>query len=633
MHTVNQMPPPARDQEETRPLTLNWVIPEPWKGAGGHFGIFRIIRYLSDFGYHQRVYVVPHEWAQHTDEAGIARFIEEHFFPLGADIHRWNGITHDSDALLATHWRTAYLVYEADTRAHKFYFVQDFEPYFVPMSAEYLEAEHTYRLGMTAITLGPWLTNLLRDRYDAEADYFDFPVDTAIYYPRALPKPTRPRVVFYARPSTPRRAFSLGVEALARVHRLRPDVEIVFFGADDLSAYAVPFPYVNRGVLPVDQLAELYSSATVGLVLSLTNCSFAPREMMACRCAVVDLSVETTQGVMQDRVNAMLADPTPQSIADAVLELLYDEHLRDRLVETAFREVQSLTWERAARQVEAILLRNLPDAAGRPLQPGRLIGQRDAAPAAPQSRELLREIERQIARLKERREVERATIWHELDTRIRGERRRKAWLATARNLLATLFRFRPQVIAGGRMRRPTGELVAGRTMGQTFVAQHHNLHRIDLLISTYHRLNSGEVVFHLRRDPEDQTDIATVAVPALELEDTKYHSFVFPPVPTSQGRQFYFFLEAPGSARGDAITLWRYDTGEGRYENGRPVPGELAYRAVSLEEEPVPVPPEHLVQPTPWWQLPLRALTVGRQRGLAGVRAEIRSYLHWRKTQ
>jgi len=352
---------------ETRTPVFNWVVPEPWKGAGGHFGIFRIIRHLADFGYRQRVYVMPDRWAHKANDMALARFIEEHFFPLGADVHRWDSTVHDSDAILATHWRTAYLVHGLATEAHKFYFIQDFEPYFVPMSAEYVEAEHTYCLGLSAITLGPWLTGLLRDRYDADADFFDFPVDHSVYYPRPVPKPGRPRVVFYARPSTPRRAFPLGIEALARVHQARPDVEFVFFGADDLTSHAVPFSFTNRGILSVDELAELYSSATVGLVLSLTNCSFAPREMMACRCAVVDLNVETTKGVMQHRVDALLADPTAEGIADAVLQLLYDEHLRARLVDTAFQEVQPLTWERAARQVEAIILRHLPGDSRRPL--------------------------------------------------------------------------------------------------------------------------------------------------------------------------------------------------------------------------------------------------------------------------
>ena len=67
----------------------------------------------------------------------------------------------------------------------RFYLVQDFEPSFYPGDAHHTErAENTYRAGFHCITLGRWLTKLLRERYGATADYFDFAVDPNIYRPR-----------------------------------------------------------------------------------------------------------------------------------------------------------------------------------------------------------------------------------------------------------------------------------------------------------------------------------------------------------------------------------------------------------------------------------------------------------------
>jgi hypothetical protein len=112
--------------------------------------------------------------------------------------------------------------------------------------------------------------------------------------------------------------------------------------------------------LTPDKLAELYSSATVGLSLSPTNPSFVPIEMLACRCPVVELQSETVEGLLVDGVNALLAEPTPAALAAAVCRLLEDQALRERLASNGYHMAQGLSWERSARQVEAVLLRETP---------------------------------------------------------------------------------------------------------------------------------------------------------------------------------------------------------------------------------------------------------------------------------
>ena len=66
------------------------------------------------------------------------------------------------------------VVQASDCTPRKLYFVQDFEPYFCAMSTDWILTEETYRLGLKCITHGRWLTNWLRSRYDADADYIDF---------------------------------------------------------------------------------------------------------------------------------------------------------------------------------------------------------------------------------------------------------------------------------------------------------------------------------------------------------------------------------------------------------------------------------------------------------------------------
>ena len=111
--------------------------------------------------------------------------IEDDFFGLAAQVVLGVDAIAHSDALVATHWSTAYVVQENRNRTKAgFYFVQDFEPMFSAMGADYILAENTYKMGLTCITAGPWCAHLLKQKFSVEAFPFDFPIDRETYCPR-----------------------------------------------------------------------------------------------------------------------------------------------------------------------------------------------------------------------------------------------------------------------------------------------------------------------------------------------------------------------------------------------------------------------------------------------------------------
>jgi hypothetical protein len=145
---------------------------------------------------------------------------------------------------------------------------------------------------------------------------------------------------------------------------------------------------------------------------------------------------------------------------------------------------------------------------------------------------------------------------------------------------------RPVDVAGER-RFALGELVRGHSHGQRFISPQDGLCGVELAFGTFARINSGPVVFHLRTNPGAPTDLATVTVPAYALADGQMHRFSFPPIRDSRDRWFYVMVEAPQGVPGDAVTLWARvlppEVPGGRYEDGLPARGDLAYRLIFAE--------------------------------------------------
>jgi hypothetical protein len=104
--------------------------------------------------------------------------------------------------------------------------------------------------------------------------------------------------------------------------------------------------------------------------------------------------------------------------------------------------------------------------------------------------------------------------------------------------------------------RSVGELRGKRRIGQSFVARRPNLHRIDILVGTYGRRNTRDIIFHLQAFPNAPEDLASVIINGSLLDDNAYVQFCFPPQPDMG--PLYFYIESPDSIPGDAITALAY---------------------------------------------------------------------------
>jgi glycosyltransferase involved in cell wall biosynthesis len=203
---------------------------------------------------------------------------------------------------------------------------------------------------MHCIAASPWLQDLLVERYGTTADAFQLGVDHDTYYPRPVDR-RDDTVVYYARYETARRAVPVGLMALSELHRRRPETKIMLFGTRHKIDTA--FPYQHLGVLSSPQLALLYSEATVGLCLSLTNFSLMPKEMLACGLPCVELAGVSAESIFSTEGPLELVPLKPMQLADALERWLSDRALWERRSREGIRFVASHTWDRATDEVEA----------------------------------------------------------------------------------------------------------------------------------------------------------------------------------------------------------------------------------------------------------------------------------------
>ncbi|HDR8922941.1 glycosyltransferase family 4 protein [Burkholderia vietnamiensis] len=347
--------PPARGESaRTTPArTVNWVIPDFGVGSGGHLNIFRFALALERAGF--TCTIVIDGSSQFASGHDARESIRRHFVPLNAQVVIGAGNMPPAEFTFATSWHTAYSVRAFSDTRHRCYFVQDFEPYFYAHGSEYIFAENTYKWGLTGITAGNWLAEKLGKEYGMRTYPFGFSYDKALYANNGAPRPTddRRRVFFYARPPTARRAFELGVLVLAEVAARHPEAEIVMAGWD-LSGYSLPFNFRNAGILSLDALPPLFRSCDVALVLSYSNASLLPLELMACGCVVVSNDGPHVEWLLNDKV-AKLVESDVGAMADAICELLEDTQQRQQFKEAGLEFCLQTDWEREGRLVSEYL--------------------------------------------------------------------------------------------------------------------------------------------------------------------------------------------------------------------------------------------------------------------------------------
>ncbi|HEX2438405.1 MAG TPA: glycosyltransferase family 4 protein [Methylomirabilota bacterium] len=258
----------------------------------------------------------------------------------------------EADVLVATAWQSAPVVAAAPARCGaKFYLVQHYESLY---HGEAAVVDATYRLPLRKIVISSWLRDVMRERFESDAEVLVTPVDRTLFHrvPVTVTS-SRPRVLMlhhdYAW-----KGVADGMEAVARVKTRVPRLYLVGFGVRP-PREALPYDEFHTNP-PQASLAELYSGCDVYLCSSWDEGLGMPSmEAMACGAALVTYDNGGCRDYARDGETALVAPRRDVgALTERLARLATDDTLRARLAADGAAFVTgAFAWDRAVERLEA----------------------------------------------------------------------------------------------------------------------------------------------------------------------------------------------------------------------------------------------------------------------------------------
>jgi glycosyltransferase involved in cell wall biosynthesis/GT2 family glycosyltransferase len=332
-----EAPEPARPRG---PQTIVYVTEDTGVG-GGHRDVFEHLDRLARRGHDVALYTLGDE---------------PDWFPLRAPVRSFEGHRELSNALaeldaikVATWWMTAVPVWRASIpRGVPVYFVQDIETSYYP---DHERARHavldSYRPEFRYMTISRWNQERLGE-LGVEAELIPPGIDLQTFRPLPAVKRREDMVLALGR-SNPLKNLPLTLDAWRALPSPRP--RLCLFGIEPELAAAEGMHYVTA---PDDeQVNELFNRATVFVQTSIhEGFALPPLEAMATGAAVVCTDAHGNRDFCVDGENCLMPEADPGAVTAAILRLLRDPPLRERLGRAGIETAQDYAWERRIDALE-----------------------------------------------------------------------------------------------------------------------------------------------------------------------------------------------------------------------------------------------------------------------------------------
>jgi glycosyltransferase involved in cell wall biosynthesis len=344
---------------------------------------------------------------------------------------------------------------------------------------------------------------------------------------------------------------SLALETLVTTLEERQTGRLKLFGGKHPSIQIPPgkyhdlLPRLDRsprvelmGMIPRDALVDTYLRSHVAIDVMVRNpereLAFTTRtvEYLWCGLPVIYNNYAELADYIRDYDAGWTVDPLDANAIRSVIEAILDDPacVARKSINAQRLVRERLTWERTIEPLDAFCR-----------EPRKHSGHRYLTPTQSVRRTVA--LEQFAARaLPDIRRARRT-----LPARI---------LAIVKETAKRIVRQQYIAEAAGRQVTAGRPLLGRHPHSQTFQAQAPGLSGIEVLIGTYGRLNSCDLVLHLSDTQGAAIERATATLNASALQDGTFCRFEFAPLADSEDREFTFWLESPDAVLGDCITVF-----------------------------------------------------------------------------
>jgi glycosyltransferase involved in cell wall biosynthesis len=262
------------------------------------------------------------------------------------------------DVVIATNQRTVSWVEDySEQMGRKLYFVQDYESYMLGDADEREATRNTLHIDWPIVGVSLAIRQLLLSIADRDCRIIPNAIDGDTFRVTVpVNSPQRTLIGFPARKERTKRTWdAVRALELARPH-IRPDIQYWCFGYEQIPT--IP-DWITHHLAPNDdQLCELYNRTIAFLVPSEHEGFGLPgAEAMACGAALISTRNGGVATYARDRYSAILCPPlNPPQLAAALLRILQDRHLHNRIAYEGARSISVWTWPKAVREFESVLM-------------------------------------------------------------------------------------------------------------------------------------------------------------------------------------------------------------------------------------------------------------------------------------
>ena len=268
-----------------------------------------------------------------------------------------------SDFIVANFFPTFFPAYYASKggKGKLLYFVQGFEESFYDGLLKYI-SRLTYRMDGTFIVISRWIAKNI-SRYAHTIKVIPPGPEEGIFFPEPEPSllsgKKAPALLFIWRKERKKGIFEY-LKALQILEDRRADFEAWFIVLEEETLPNISLKKPIKFFTPKSdsELRRLYSSADIFVSASwIEGFGLPPLEAMACGTPAVLTQSGGVSEFARDGVNSFIVPPKdPIKLSEAIMTLLKDENLRNKLKEGALSTSKKFSLRKMAEEFENYLL-------------------------------------------------------------------------------------------------------------------------------------------------------------------------------------------------------------------------------------------------------------------------------------